>query len=248
MRKMLQELDFHLPVIRSFAFKVLQRQRKILLRNSLFLKAKHAEDLALLLCKRYWKQMWGTKGFSQGLWFSSPPPHSAASFPFLFSFPFFFFFNFPLICKPSCWLHLDSSYKWIFSLVPVYFLQGIIIIFSFFLALPKGLIWKYHILTGKYTLLDDLFTMTGFFFKQSSREKIFVFQRRKRMSCSIAMKDNELSLSLTVKPLEKYNRPWETGLDIDVLAILACLVTWWLPCLYIKNSLCEIGVSTERRG
>lgn len=50
MKKMLEKLDFHLPVIRSFAFKVLQRQKKILLRNSLFLEAKQEEDLALLLC------------------------------------------------------------------------------------------------------------------------------------------------------------------------------------------------------
>lgn len=39
MKKMLEKLDFHLPVIRCFAFKVLQRQKKILLRNSLFLEA-----------------------------------------------------------------------------------------------------------------------------------------------------------------------------------------------------------------
>lgn len=48
MKKTLEKLDFHLPVIRSFAFKVLQRQKKILLRNSLFLEAKQVEDLALL--------------------------------------------------------------------------------------------------------------------------------------------------------------------------------------------------------
>lgn len=247
MKKMLQELDFHLPVIRSFAFKVLQRQRKILLRNSLFLKAKHAEDLALLLCGTLLKANVGNQRLFPGLVVLFSPSTLRCLLSFSFFLSFFFSLIFPLICKPSCWLHLDSSYKWIFSLLPVYFLQGIIIFF-FFLALPKGLIWKYHILTGKNTLLDDLFTMTGFFFKQSSREKIFVFQRGKRMSCSVAMKDNELSLSLTVKPLEKYNRPWETGLDIDVLAILACVVTWWLPCLYIKNSLYEIGASAEGRG
>lgn len=28
MKKIVQELDFHLPVIRSFAFNVLQRQKK----------------------------------------------------------------------------------------------------------------------------------------------------------------------------------------------------------------------------
>lgn len=50
MKKMLEKLDFHLPVVTSFAFKVLQRQKKILLRNSLFLEAKQVEDLALLLC------------------------------------------------------------------------------------------------------------------------------------------------------------------------------------------------------
>lgn len=50
MKKMLEKLDFHLPVIRCFAFKVLQRQKKILLRNSLFLEAKQQEGLALLLC------------------------------------------------------------------------------------------------------------------------------------------------------------------------------------------------------
>jgi len=50
MKKTLEKLDFHLPVIRSFAFKVLQRQKKILLRNSLFLEAKPAKDLDLLLC------------------------------------------------------------------------------------------------------------------------------------------------------------------------------------------------------
>lgn len=44
MKKMLEKLDFHLPVIRSFSFKLLW----ILLRNSLFLQAKQAEDLALL--------------------------------------------------------------------------------------------------------------------------------------------------------------------------------------------------------
>lgn len=80
-------------------------------------------------------------------------------------------------------------------------------IFFFLLALPKGLIWKYHILTGENTFLADLFAVTASFLKHSSREEIFVFQGRKRMSCSIAMKDNELSLSVTVKPLEKHNRP-----------------------------------------
>lgn len=34
MKRMLEKLDFHLPVIRSFAFKVLQMQKKILLRKS----------------------------------------------------------------------------------------------------------------------------------------------------------------------------------------------------------------------
>lgn len=80
-------------------------------------------------------------------------------------------------------------------------------------------------MTGENTLLADIFAVTASFLKHSSREKIFVFQGRKRMSCSIAMKDNELSLSVTVKPLEKHNRPGERGLDIDVLAILACLGT-----------------------
>lgn len=157
-----------------------------------------------------------------------PSPPSTASLLCLL----LFFFFFPLFASH----HINSTYKWNFSLLPVYFLQGIFSFFFFFLlALPKGLIWKYHILTGENTLLADLFAVTASFLKQSSREEIFVFQRRKKMSCSASVKDNELSLSLTVKPLEKYNRPWERGLDIDVLAILVCLGTWWLPCLCRKK-------------
>lgn len=212
MKRMLQELDFHLPVIRSFAFRVLQRQGKVLLRNSLFLKATHAEDLALLLCRTLLKANVGNQRLFPGLvvLFSPSTLRCLLSFSFFLSFFFFFLFNFSsylqaIVLTP---LRLLLSRSFLFAsclLSPGYY--HLFFFFFFFLALPKGLIWKYHILTGKNTLLDDLFTMTGFFFKQSSREKIFVFQRRKRMSCSVAMKDNELSLSLTVKPLEKYNRP-----------------------------------------
>lgn len=92
MKKMLEKLDFHLPVIRSFAFKVLQRQKKILLRNSLFLEAKQAEDLALLLYSVLLKANVVNQGFSLGLWFCSPLcallclPSLLAFFHFSFSF------------------------------------------------------------------------------------------------------------------------------------------------------------------
>ena len=230
MKKTLEKLDFHLPVIRSFAFKVLQRQKKILLRNSLFLEAKPAKDLDLLLCITLLKANVVNQRLFSGLAVLFSPLHPLLPpFSAWFSSFFFFFFFFPLFASHD----VNFTYEWNFSLFPVYFLQGTN--FFFLLALPKGLIWKYHVLTGENTLLADLFAMTASFLKQSSREEIFVFQRRKRMSCSIAMKDNELSLSLTVKPLEKHNRPWERGLYIDVSAILACLGTWRLPCLCRKK-------------
>lgn len=119
----------------------------------------------------------------------------------LFCFPSFSPFLLSLLITVSPYLQsiirLLLKVKFCFTsclFSPVYYY------FFFLLALPKELTWKYHILTGKKTLLADLFTTTSFFLKQSSREGISVFQKRKRMSCSIAMKDNELSLSLTVKP------------------------------------------------
>lgn len=95
MKRMLQELDFHLPVIRSFAFKVLQRQGKVLLRNSLFLKATHAEDLALLLCRTLLKANVGNQRLFPGLvvLFSPSTLRCLLSFSFFLSF-FFFLFNF----------------------------------------------------------------------------------------------------------------------------------------------------------
>lgn len=91
MKKMLEKLDFHLPVVISFAFKVLQRQKKILLRNSLFLEAKQVEDLALLLCSILLKANVLNQSLFSGLTvLFSPlhpplPPFSACFF--LFSFP-----------------------------------------------------------------------------------------------------------------------------------------------------------------
>lgn len=182
-----------------------------------------------------------TKVFSRGLQFYSPLSilHCLPSLLAFFCFPFL------LICNPSRELHF-----WVKFLFASYLLSPghYYYYFFFLLALLKGLIWKYHILTGESTLLSDLFAVTASFLKHSSREEIFLFQGRKRMSCSVAMKDNELSLSVTVKPLEKHNRPWERGLDIDVLAILACLGTRWLPCLCRKKwSLCKVGISAEGR-
>lgn len=117
----------------------------------------------------------------------------------------FFFFSFSPYLQAITLTPLTSeiSLCFLFTFSRAFFL----FFFFFLLALPKGLIWKYHILTGENTLLADLFAVTASFLKQSSREEIFVFQRRKKMSCSASVKDNELSLSLTVKPLEKYNRP-----------------------------------------
>lgn len=94
---MLEKLYFHLPVIRSFAFKVFQRQKTTLLRNSLFLEAKQVEDLALLLCSALLKaNVVNQRLFSGHAVLFSPlhpplPPFSACFFSF--------FFLFPLICK-----------------------------------------------------------------------------------------------------------------------------------------------------
>lgn len=87
--KMLEKLDFHLPVIRCFAFKVLQRQKKILLRNSLFLEAKQVEDLALLLCSALLKANVLNPSLFSGFTVLSSALHCLPSL--LVFFVFFFF-------------------------------------------------------------------------------------------------------------------------------------------------------------
>lgn len=92
MKKMLEKLDFHLPVIRCFAFKVLQRQKKILLRNSLFLEAKQVEDLALLLCSTLLKANVLNPSLVSGLTVLFSTLHCLPSLLvfFCFSFPPYF--------------------------------------------------------------------------------------------------------------------------------------------------------------
>lgn len=153
------------------------------------LNGKHAEDLALLLCTVIESKCGKPEALPRACGFCSLPSPSSAFLPSLPSY----------YCFPLFAIYHKAPLK---SKILLYFLSvfSSVLLFFFLLALPKELTWKYHILTGKKTLLADLFTTTSFFLKQSSREGISVFQKRKRMSCSIAMKDNELSLSLTVKP------------------------------------------------
>lgn len=157
------------------------------------LNGKHAEDLALLLCTVIESKC----GKPEAL------PRACGSVLSLHPLLLSFLLSLPSLpsyyCFPLFAIYHKTPLK---SKILLYFLSvfSSVLFFFFLLALPKELTWKYHILTGKKTLLADLFTTTSFFLKQSSREGISVFQKRKRMSCSIAMKDNELSLSLTVKP------------------------------------------------
>lgn len=103
MKKMLEKLDFHLPVIRCFAFKVLQRQKKILLRNSLFLEAKQQEGLALLLCSTLLKANVLNPSLFSGLRVLFSTLHCL---PSLLAF---FFFSFLYSLFPSRELHFFSD-------------------------------------------------------------------------------------------------------------------------------------------